>query len=351
LNNESLAVRRRPRTIKGMIGQDAAKDVLTGLLDRARSGKGMPPSLLVTGPTGCGKWGACKTYDSGDRTDHLHEVNIGDSRGIDDIRALIKSSGYMPAFNTRIILCDEVHNATPQAAQALLKPVEDTEARTMWILATTNPEKLPAALANRCVRLPLEPVDRDILARHVFRVAKLEKFPIKSSVARFIADCSGGFVRNAMSALEAVIAAGSADRKTVESIIMKMDDVSLGMTACGFLMGYMTRDLGAMLDALTETDDIHGMIVRMGSILGYCLHETSRKVTDSDARNPYFASLDARNMLGAIRSRKRKPDVVLRRLADAAVHLSDAQASLMRQGVSDPRQIVFAAFARDMNGG
>lgn len=226
-----LTDKYRPRTFEQVVGQDAAVRSLSGLLQ-----KGTVRPLLIHGPYGTGKTtfarmiarylnctekgkdgkpcmecSSCKgmepSSDGSIRHRNVIEKNMSDTRGIDDIRGLKDLMRFSPTGGGlyRILILDEVHMLTPQAQQALLKPVEDPPKRCLIMLVTTDGQRLTPALVSRCVSIKLNAVDVKASTDLIMKIAKKEKFPLVEKEAKKLAKGSFGHPRNAVNLLENVM--------------------------------------------------------------------------------------------------------------------------------------------------
>lgn len=236
-DNESLASRYRPRKIEDLVGQEESATRLKAIF--ARKVK-LPGSLIFVGPTGlgkttlarmvagylncdtfsaCGKCANCKAIRTKSHPD-VEEINFATERGIDELRAMIRRSRNKPRMGRlRIIIGDEAHNLTKQAGEGFLKPLEDPPPHTLWIIATSEPEKLPQTVLNRGMVFRLKRLTKDQVAGRVKYVAGKEGIKLKKKVIGAIAESSGGHMRDALSILESVHAAKMGGLKSVKSQI------------------------------------------------------------------------------------------------------------------------------------
>ena len=175
---ESWTEKYRPKTLDDVIGQKAALAQIKGMIKQ----KQVPSTILITGKTGLGKSSlafliayAINELPYGTHTQDIHDFNVGAEGGKDDVLQILKVSNYKPSGNFRVIILDEVHRLTPQAASALLKPLEKPPANTVWILVTDQPEKLLAPLIGRSVQMALQPVEPEDIVPRLKTICKKEK--------------------------------------------------------------------------------------------------------------------------------------------------------------------------------
>ena len=282
----SLASRVRPKTFKEIVGQKDSVAKLRGMLKKGK----LPGAILIIGNPGLGKttlarvfarYVNCETHNACgkctsclidiDKHPDITEVNMGVDRGIDDSRSLVQKAKYAPRFNCRIILCDEVHNLTGPAEQALLKTLEEPPAGTLFILCTTNPEKLKPAILSRCTLLDLKSVAIDELVERLVVIAQLEgeDFDNKQgrSLLNTIANYSNGQVREAISILEGVIfaKAGSknVDLKEVAEQFAAKLETSLDIAAAKTVVAFLKLGLKGICSQAAIVDSCRQLVMKM----------------------------------------------------------------------------------------
>lgn len=210
----------RPKTFKDVIGQKPAVASLEGMI---LSNK-LNPTLMLSGPYGTGKTtlariiarylncetrnscGTCKSclaMDSGTHPDVI-ELNAANTRGIDDIRALIDKAYFNPRYNYRVFILDECQQLTPQAAQALLKPLEEPPKKTVWILCTTDPQKILPAIKSRSQHIKLNPIKEASITKLLGNICEKENLKFPEKALNLISGLAQGHARNAVMLLEQV---------------------------------------------------------------------------------------------------------------------------------------------------
>lgn len=202
--SHELYKRYRPKSFKGLIGQEEAVRLLQGWHTSNR----IPHSILLTGSSGCGKTTigrilktklCCSDHD-------FLEINGADSNGINDIRAIGLRMGLSPlGGKCRIYLIDEAHQITKDAQDALLKMMEDTPKHVYFILATTDPQKLKLTIRNRCSEVRVRDLTREELEALVKRVLEAEEKSLSADVIARIAEVAEGSARKALVELDKVI--------------------------------------------------------------------------------------------------------------------------------------------------
>lgn len=227
-SSEEYARKYRPPTLNGVIGQDMAKYTIRGFV---RSRK-MPGAILLHGPYGNGKTTLariialvtncehltedgdpclmcrpCRALIRGNTFPDYIEVNASDARGIEDMRELIKRTQFKPMTNRLVIVLDEAHEITSAGQDLLLKSLEEPKEHVMFILATTDPQKLKPTILSRCLQIRLAEMKPEKLVALLKRVVKAEKLSIKDEVLALICNKCGNHVRDALKLLEQVISA------------------------------------------------------------------------------------------------------------------------------------------------
>lgn len=226
---DSIAVKYRPRKFSDIIGNQKNVDTILGYFSRRKLVK----SWGLFGPSGSGKsttarimamavncqdlsddgepcleCASCKMALNGTHVD-IKEINAGSEEGkMSGIESLLETIKYKPRFNARVIIIDESHLASGKAQQSLLKAVEEPPKGVMFILCTTNPEKLPKALLGRCLKLFFEYPEPKETAKRLYKICKKEfEEKVVEKIKPFlipIARSTQAQVRNALSITESL---------------------------------------------------------------------------------------------------------------------------------------------------
>lgn len=214
----------RPKTISE-IDNSRVRDVLKKILES----KTLPHALLFIGQKGTGKTSAarifaksvnclskrtiepcntcrnCTSIAVSSFTDVL-EMDAASNRGIEDVKNLIRETSFLPMVGKyRVFIIDEVHMITPDGFNALLKTLEEPPSTAIFILATTNPEKLPKTIISRCVKVNFGKARKDDILRMLKRIAVGEKLNFSDQLLRLITNHSENSFRDAAKILEEFI--------------------------------------------------------------------------------------------------------------------------------------------------
>ncbi len=213
----SLYLRYRPTSLDGIHGNHACVSALRTYL--AKPMKERARALLFTGPSGCGKTTMARIVAGASKCDPLDfmELDSADFRGIDTIRD-IRRSMYMTPMNGdfKVYILDEVHQLSKDAQSALLKALEDTPKHVLFLLATTDPDKLLPTIRNRCMTFLMEPLDEKEMSDLLTHVCKMEKKKVPESALQNIVDSSLGSARAALVILDKVI---DLDKDSIEEAV------------------------------------------------------------------------------------------------------------------------------------
>jgi DNA polymerase-3 subunit gamma/tau len=297
--SQSLAVKYRPNNLKGLVGQPVASKIIGGMI---KSGK-VPGAILIEGSSGtgkttcariiarylncenrtaCGTCDSCRMISSKTHPD-VQELNMGVSGKVDDIRSLVRSAQSSPLYRRRVILLDEAHQLTGAAAQALLVPLEEPSAKTVWILCTTNPEKMLDTILNRAVRITMKPVEpKTIIARLTYIAGKegldIEKQEYGERALKLITDFTNGSMREAIALLESLLYAvhdgAEFSDKTVLTKFLSSSDADLDDLSVKILAAILNEDLEAVIKFTKQSGDrARGLITKLRWLLDFVISD------------------------------------------------------------------------------
>jgi DNA polymerase III subunit gamma/tau len=245
-----LARKYRPRNFSEMVGQSHVVQALGNALSTRRlhhaylftgtRGVGkttisriLAKSLNCTGVDGqggitaqpCGVCQACLDIDSGRFVDYT-ELDAASNRGVDEIAQLLEQAVYKPvAGRFKVFMIDEVHMLTNTAFNAMLKTLEEPPEYLKFVLATTDPQKVPATVLSRCLQFNLRPMAPETVLEHLLQVLSLENVPAEPQALRLLARAARGSMRDALSLTDQAIAFGSGqlDEASVRTMLGSVD--------------------------------------------------------------------------------------------------------------------------------
>ncbi len=170
-------------------------------------------NCLSDGERPCGHCANCMAIKDGTFMDVI-EIDAASNNGVENIRELRESVKYPPAIGRKkVYIIDEVHMLSTGAFNALLKTLEEPPENVMFILATTEPQKLPATILSRCMRLDFKRVPQNILMEGMREICTDKGVEITESALKLLSNCADGSVRDGLSILDQVLASGE---KTVD---------------------------------------------------------------------------------------------------------------------------------------
>lgn len=238
---EVLYRKYRPGSFKDVLGQEHIVDVLESSL---RQGN-IAHAYLFTGTRGTGKTTIARILADqvGCTVNDLYEIDAASNRGIDDIRELRDAVSTLPFESPyKVYIIDEVHMLTKEAFNALLKTLEEPPNHAVFILATTELEKLPETIVSRCQSFTFKKPSQDILKKMVTNVAKKEGFTLESSSADLIALLADGSFRDAHGVLQKIIFS-SKDKKVSIEEVEKVTGAPKGTIVNQFVESLQSKDL------------------------------------------------------------------------------------------------------------
>ena len=172
-------------------------------------------------PEPCNTCSNCLAITAGEHIDII-EIDAASNTGVDDVRAIIEKVIYRPSLAPyKIYIIDEAHMLSNSAFNALLKTLEEPPAHVVFILATTDPQKLPITIQSRCQKLDFTKISQEAIFHHLVAIAQKESIPVANEAVKLIAKYSGGHMRDAISIFDQVLAFsnGTIEVQNVQEVI------------------------------------------------------------------------------------------------------------------------------------
>lgn len=266
MSYQVLARKWRPRNFASLVGQEHVVKALTHALAENR----LHHAYLFTGTRGvgkttlarilakslncekgitpepCGECSACKEIDSGRFVDLL-EVDAATNTRVDEMRMLLENAVYAPTRGRfKVYVIDEVHMLSNSAFNAMLKTLEEPPEHVKFILATTDPQKIPVTVLSRCLQFNLKQMPINAIVDHLAYILGQEQIPFEGDGLSMLARSANGSMRDALSLLDQAIAYGSG--KVESALVREM----LGTVDRGHLTAILNHVLAGDGEALVR---------------------------------------------------------------------------------------------------
>lgn len=234
----SLYNKYRPQTLANVKGNVELVATLAAMIENIDT---CPHAFLLHGPTGCGKTTIARIITTAldCHGSDMREVDSADFRGIDTVREIRKNSQFMAMEGSnRVWIIDECHKMTNDAQNALLKILEDSPPHVFFILCTTDPQKLIAAVKGRCSQFQVNPLTEDLMYALLRKIVRAEGDELSKDIYDQIIETSQGLPRNAIVILEQVLS--SPEDKRLEIAKRMVDAQAQTIELCRALMNNKT---------------------------------------------------------------------------------------------------------------
>jgi DNA polymerase-3 subunit gamma/tau len=268
-----LARKWRPRTFSELVGQEHVQRALVNALDSGR----IHHAFLFTGTRGvgkttiarilakslncergvsskpCGECGACREIDEGRFVD-LIEVDAASRTKVEDTRDLLDNVQYAPTRGRyKVYLIDEVHMLSGHSFNALLKTLEEPPPHVKFLLATTDPQKLPVTVLSRCLQFNLKRLPAPLIAARLQHIMQAEGVAAEPAAIGLLARAADGSVRDALSLLDQILAfgAGRVTEKDTRAMLGTVDRQQV----VGVVELLAARDARGLLESIAALDE------------------------------------------------------------------------------------------------
>ncbi|KFB66599.1 DNA polymerase III subunit gamma/tau [Candidatus Accumulibacter vicinus] len=288
MSYQVLARKWRPRTFASLVGQEHVVRALTHALTEQR----LHHAYLFTGTRGvgkttlarilakalncesgvtatpCGVCSACREIDSGRFVDLL-EVDAATNTKVDEMRQLLENAVYAPTRGRfKVYVIDEVHMLSNSAFNAMLKTLEEPPEHVKFILATTDPQKIPITVLSRCLQFNLKQMTQPLIAGHLKHILEVESISAEAAALQLLARSAAGSMRDALSLLDQAIAHGSGkiEEAQVREMLGAVDLDHLFLIADALLAGDAAAMLQVADDMATRSLSFDSALQEMASL-------------------------------------------------------------------------------------
>jgi DNA polymerase-3 subunit gamma/tau len=318
---DSLALAYRPRSFDDLVGQPAVQVLLRQMIKVGQ----VPTALLFEGSRGtgktttarilaaalncadttkpCGTCTSCKAVFDGSSMDVI-EIDAASNGLVDDVRQLRQQLLYRQTGDYRIVAFDEAHSISPAGFNALLKTLEEPPPRTVFIILTTEPAKIPGTIASRCMPFTFKRLTIADIAGRLQHIATAEGFAVETDLLHLLADRADGAMRDAVVLLDQVARVGMTTAEQYQRLIGYVD------FAPGILDRLIHADIPGAFnrldDALTRVAEPAGIVADLISVLRdvlilRCGGEPAKTGVALAARQNLALTLETSTVLAALK--------------------------------------------------
>lgn len=259
--SQALYRKYRSRSLDEVLGQDHVTSILRRALEQGK----IAHAYLLTGPRGVGKTSVARIlaheinhlpYDDDSSNLDIIEIDAASNNGVDDIRALREKAQVAPvSAPKKVYIIDEVHMLSKSAFNALLKTLEEPPEHVVFILATTDADRLPATILSRVQQFFFRPIPTEIMTRQLMNIAKKEGFAIEEDAARLIAERSHGGFRDGISTLDQLSILATPDQPLTANMVTEYLGLSDATMLGNLLDSYPSDDNEKVLNIFQELEN------------------------------------------------------------------------------------------------
>ena len=259
--SQALYRKYRSRSLDEVLGQDHVTSILRRALEQGK----IAHAYLLTGPRGVGKTSVARIlaheinhlpYDDDSSNLDIIEIDAASNNGVDDIRALREKAQVAPvSAPKKVYIIDEVHMLSKSAFNALLKTLEEPPEHVVFILATTDADRLPATILSRVQQFFFRPIPTEIMTRQLMNIAKKEGFAIEEDAARLIAERSRGGFRDGISMLDQLSILATSDQPLTANMVTEYLGLSDATMLGNLLDSYPSDDNEKVLNIFQELEN------------------------------------------------------------------------------------------------
>jgi len=259
--SKALYRKYRSKSLADIIGQDHVTEILSRAIQQSR----ISHAYLLTGPRGVGKTSIARILAHeinklpySEETNHLDiiEIDAASNNGVEDVRDLREKAQIAPVSAAKkVYIIDEVHMLSKPAFNALLKTLEEPPEHVVFILATTNIEKLPATIISRTQRFSFRPIKAVDAVKHLKIIAKKEKIKIDDEALELIAKRGDGSFRDSISLLDQISSLVDADTLVTAKLIEESLGLAPQKTIDSILKTVEESDVAGLVSSLNTAFD------------------------------------------------------------------------------------------------
>ncbi|QBQ73105.1 DNA polymerase III subunit gamma/tau [Nodularia phage vB_NspS-kac65v162] len=302
----SLVNKYRPQKLSQIVGQRSTVMCLKNAINRQT----LHPAYLFSGERGtgktstarviakslncqrglttepCGECSNCKSIQSGGASLGVNEIDCATNNGVDFARDLVSKIYYAPMSNYKVYVFDEAHNLTRQAFDALLKCLEDSGSKVIFILVTTEPNKIPKTVQSRCQHFQFTPPSHSDVVNYLRSLLALENLSVSDEILELITEHTDGVLREALTLLDKIALSGFTEVNDVYELLNKPQPTDIHkLLECCVKQDYqgIYRELKAVnksgADPLKVLGDIANFI--RNAIVGYSKPDYKLMTTDT----------------------------------------------------------------------